>query len=650
MGRMMRPLAWTLAALSMVLLMTCENPLLALIEYKVAKSKGDPNIVVTYKGAAVAPGATVDIGNAVSGGAPKSVGFTIENSGRVQLVLSGSPLIVIGGANAAMFSLSTLPYASIAPSTNSPFFIEFAPTSVGLKTATMTISSDDPDTGTFTCTVNGRGVSTAGPDIEVSQGGTVLDAVLAYDFGAIRAGTTKSAVFTISNVGTPGSTLNLAATTVVITGAQFTLFAQPTPLALIEGASTTFTVTFSPPAAVSAQSYTATMRIYSDDSDEGTYTVSLSGSGEVPIIEVNQGLTPITDGGAYGTSLGSIPADGPNLQVGSDVTFTLHNTGSWLLSISSCTLTGTNSVDFDISSAPASSVAAGGQTSFSVRFDPLNPGTRSATVSIVSDAPGTTATYTFDISGDGTFVPKVYWVGYQSGEIYRANLDGSNMEVILAGLSSPTGLAIHQTNNRMYFGLSGSIGMADLDGANFSEFSSISPLPYGVAVDGTNVYWISNFQSTMGKVGRALLDGTSATQQPSTSIIQGWGIAVDPSSTNLYSTSYTSGNVCLCNKIALNYPTTINNMGSPGLGMAFDEINGTLYSTCQGGPVYRFFPSGTIAISGAVFIALDVMGNHIYWTKNSGEVCMAALDGSNQTTIAFTSYGAAYGIALDLTN
>ena len=48
-------------------------------------------------------------------------------------------------------------------------------------------------------------------------------------------------------------------------------------------------------------------------------------------------------------------------------------------------------------------------------------------------------------------IRKLYWVDKSSGKIQRANLDGTNTEDVITGLSEPFGLTYNNTNNRIYW-------------------------------------------------------------------------------------------------------------------------------------------------------------------------------------------------------
>ena len=64
--------------------------------------------------------------------------------------------------------------------------------------------------------------------------------------------------------------------------------------------------------------------------------------------------------------------------------FTIQNTGTLPLSVGTITFTGGNFGDFSITSAPSSSVAASGSTTFDVTFNPSATGLRTTTIQIVN--------------------------------------------------------------------------------------------------------------------------------------------------------------------------------------------------------------------------------------------------------------------------
>ncbi|SOE21059.1 ELWxxDGT repeat-containing protein [Spirosomataceae bacterium TFI 002] len=93
-------------------------------------------------------------------------------------------------------------------------------------------------------------------------------------------------------------------------------------------------------------------------------------------------------------------------------TYTIENTGIGTLNISSVTVIGGNAADFTLTQ-PASTVVAGGTTTFTVTFNPSADGTRTTTLNINSDDTDE-AVYNVSISGTGFSGSVVRWVNNES--------------------------------------------------------------------------------------------------------------------------------------------------------------------------------------------------------------------------------------------
>lgn len=112
------------------------------------------------------------------------------------------------------------------------------------------------------------------------------------------------------------------------------------------------------------------------------------------VIEYPVGTT-ISDGGSV-----SFPGTLPGQT--SDITFTLRNTGNATLSSIAATVAG----DFTITGSPATSLAANGSTTMTVRFTPSTIGARGpVTLSVTSSLPGTKNPYGISLNGSGVAVP-----------------------------------------------------------------------------------------------------------------------------------------------------------------------------------------------------------------------------------------------------
>ena len=106
-------------------------------------------------------------GSAISSGGTRTVGtlpgtsmdlvFTVSSIGTA-VTLSGTPnRVALTGSSD--FSVITQPESPVATGATTTFVVRFAPATFGLKTATLTIPSDDASTP-FTINLFGRGLST----------------------------------------------------------------------------------------------------------------------------------------------------------------------------------------------------------------------------------------------------------------------------------------------------------------------------------------------------------------------------------------------------------------------------------------------------------------------------------------------------------
>ena len=101
---------------------------------------------------------------------------------------------------------------------------------------------------------------------------------------------------------------------------------------------------------------------------------------------------------------------------------------------------------------------------------------------------------------------KVYWI--DRGSIYRADLDGKNEEIIVR---SPVGhIALDGDGGKSYWTDSSAIHRADLDGKNEEEIlTGLAAPPARIALDldRSKIYWTERTDSGSGSIRRADLDG-----------------------------------------------------------------------------------------------------------------------------------------------
>jgi len=144
---------------------------------------------------------------------------------------------------------------------------------------------------------------TPAPEINIKQNTTAIASGSgSHNFGNVVVNATQDVVFTIENTGTADLTFTGTAGSLVVLGgtnaADFTVVQTGVTSPVAASGNQTFTVSFTPS---SAGAKSASLTITSNDADEGTYTINLSGTG----------TTPTTTGGTTTTGGGSVPASTP---------------------------------------------------------------------------------------------------------------------------------------------------------------------------------------------------------------------------------------------------------------------------------------------------------------------------------------------------
>jgi hypothetical protein len=214
----------------------------------------------------------------------------------------------------------------------------------------------------------------------------------------------------------------------------------------------------------------------------------------------------------------------------------------------------------------------------------------------------------------------MYWTDSGPGRIQRANLDGTNVETLVTGLTA--GLR-------------------------------------GIAVDGASgkMYW-ADF--TAGKIQRANLDGTGIQDIITGSVTGVREIALDLTAGKIYWGDYNANNIRRANLDGTNIETlwTGADTNNPG-GIALDTSAGKVYWSDAGtDQVLRanldgsnvellidmrlLYPDSTIAS-----LAIDSAGGKLYFSDIAARALYRAdLDGSNLVAVASEGFSFGQGIAI----
>jgi hypothetical protein len=207
--------------------------------------------------------------------------FVISNIGLGDLVITGTPSVVLTGDGVSHFSVVTQPAANIHPGDTTSFQIRFTSSVTATQAATVTIANIDLDENPFDFAIRGSGVA---PDMAVIGNGQIIvdgdttpDVNDFTDFGKKKPGETITRTFTISNSG--DGILRLTGSPLVwLTGTgagYFRVVTKPSnPISATQ--TTTFQISFTP-SVIEMQK--ATVVINNNDSDENPYNFAIQGKG-----------------------------------------------------------------------------------------------------------------------------------------------------------------------------------------------------------------------------------------------------------------------------------------------------------------------------------------------------------------------------------
>lgn len=162
----------------------------------------------------IASGGTYNFANQISGTSSSAITFTVENTGDQPLDVSA---ITVSGTNASEFGVVSSAPLTVNNGTPTTFTVTFSPTSMGAKSAKITISNNDADESVYEINLTGTGTNNASTDIAVASGFTHPTNILYANYQAINIdGTTggdiEIARFAIRDGGTGGDLDNLATT------------------------------------------------------------------------------------------------------------------------------------------------------------------------------------------------------------------------------------------------------------------------------------------------------------------------------------------------------------------------------------------------------------------------------------------------------
>ncbi|MEZ4648273.1 MAG: FlgD immunoglobulin-like domain containing protein [Candidatus Eisenbacteria bacterium] len=229
----------------------------------------------------------------------------------------------------------------------------------------------------------------------------------------------------------------------------------------------------------------------------------------------------------------------------------------------------------------------------------------------------------------------LFWSDTTLGTIERANVDGSDRQIVLSGLDYPEGLVVDRGADRIYWvdGVTSTLYEARLDGSDVVPLLSDLFNPAGLALDRDAGMFVWTNVAT-GGVWRANLDGTGAVEIANLAG-HARGVAVDAFAAKVYVSGGQNTRLERMNYDGSGLEVVMDGLPTP-VDVAIDGAAGHVYVATSGG-VYRSELSGgqsqLVTMAGASGLALDPAAGRIYGSDLSGVIWSANLDGSDHEVL-----------------
>ena len=236
--------------------------------------------------------------------------------------------------------------------------------------------------------------------------------------------------------------------------------------------------------------------------------------------------------------------------------------------------------------------------------------------------------------------PPMYWIDAKAGTFHR--LVGDDAESFLPRVQNATGLVLEPTSRKMYWtedtgGDTGAVKRANVDGSNLQLLTTLQSVPTSIAVHAANgkLYWTN----ARGRIQQANRDG-----QGIRNLIQNLkdpgNMTVDATGGKIY---WTEGKnrirrANLNGKSVQNVANGLESIG--GIAIAGNTIYWTEGTGEDSGKLSRANLNGSNARMLAELqhvpccIAVDPVGSKLYWTDADGNIRSSNLNGEDVQDVA----------------
>jgi len=405
-------------------------------------------VTVALSGTALAASYTMSL-------SPGSVNFGNVNTGssttqKVQVSNTGNSSVTVTKVTASGAGISVGGLAApvtLQPSQSMSLNVQFAPTTSGATTGSVTVTNNDGVNAV--AAVTGAGV----------QAGLSVTPASA-NFGSVVTGNTNSQTLQVKNSGTASLVISQAA----VTGTGFSLNGMALPMTLTPGQSGNFNVQYAPQAAGNASGSIAIV----SNAPNSPATVALSGTGVSGTFTIS--VVPSS------LSFGSI-TDGTSTAQG----FTVTNTGTSNVAISGMTATGAGySI---VSGAGAVTLSPNQSTSVSVQFAPTTAGSANGSVAILSNATGSASSVSLSGTGVAPSTPHAVALNWGAStssvngyNLYRSTVSGSAYVKVNSSLIGAVSYADSSVQSgQTYFYVATAVDASGNESVYSNEVSAVIP-------------------------------------------------------------------------------------------------------------------------------------------------------------------------------
>ena len=252
--------------------------------------------------------------------------------------------------------------------------------------------------------------------------------------------------------------------------------------------------------------------------------------------------------------------------------------------------------------------------------------------------------------------PPIYWINTKAETLHR--LVGSRVETLLLSVRNAIGLTVDMVDKKLYWAektgnRTGRIRRANLNGTNVQLVKKLTSVPLDIALDTTDrKLYLTN---AWGKLQRLNLDGSNFQPNLIRDLKVPNYLALDVTRGKVYwseKTGRRSGRIRRADLDGRNVELVKNLTGVPR-GLALDSVNGKIYLTNSWGKIQRlnldssnFQPNFIRGLKSPKGITVDAVNRQLYWIEK-GSIRRANLN-SKDIKIVATELGTPTGIVLGI--